>query len=96
MNRSATLTVITAGIISAIALPQSGHAQASHTGTVKRVWEDGFRLHTGEQTLWVNTSNLSGENTLANITVGDQLKVTGEFQRIEFDAASITVATLSR
>lgn len=96
MNRSTTLKLITVGIISAIALPQIGHAQASHTGTVERVWEDGFRLHTAQQTLWVDTANLSGENTPANIAVGDQIKVTGEFQSIEFDAAAITVATLSR
>lgn len=96
MKRSTTLKLITVGIISAIALPQIGHAQASHTGTVERVWEDGFRLHTAEQTLWVNTTNLSGENTPTNIAVGDQIKVTGEVGRIEFDAAAISVATLSR
>lgn len=96
MNRSSTLTVISAGLIAAIALPQIGHAQTTHTGRVERVWADGFRLHTGEQTLWVDTANLSGENTPANIAVGDQLKVTGELGRIEFDAAAITIATLSR
>lgn len=96
MKRSTTLKLITAGIITAIALPQTGHAQATHTGTVERVWEDGFRLHTAEQTLWVDTANLSGENTPANIAVGDQIKVTGEFQSIEFDAAAITAASLSR
>lgn len=95
MNRPTTLTLVTAGIISALSLPQIGHAQATHTGTVERVWEDGFRLHTGDQTLWVNASELYGENTPGNIAVGDRISVTGEFERIEFDAFSITDATPS-
>lgn len=96
MNRFTTLTVISTGILSAIALPQIDHAQATHTGTVERVWQDGFRLHTHDQTLWVNTSELYGQNTPDNINVGDQIAVTGEFERIEFDAAAIAVVTSSR
>ena len=96
MNRFATSTLITAGILSALALPQIGHAQATHTGTVGRVWEDGFRLHTGNQTLWVDASNLSTDNTSGNIAVGDQVSVTGQFGRIEFDASAISDTTPSR
>lgn len=91
MKHFVTLTLITFAF-----LPHIGQAQATHTGTVEQVWEDGFRLHTAEQTLWVDTANLSGENTPANIAVGDRVSVTGELGRIEFDAAAITVATLSR
>ena len=96
MNRFATSTLIAAGILSALTLPQIGHAQATHTGTVERVWEDGFRLHTADQTLWVDASNLYADNTLGNIAVGDQVSVTGKFSRIEFDASAISDATPSR
>ncbi|MCG8363841.1 MAG: hypothetical protein MJA27_10990 [Pseudanabaenales cyanobacterium] len=93
MNRFATSTLITAAILSALALPQIGHARATHTGTVGRVWEDGFRLHTADQTLWVDTSNLYADKTPGNINVGDLIQVTGELKRIEFDASAISVAT---
>ena len=90
MNRFATLTLIAAGIVSAIALPHVGHAKATYTGTIERVWEDGFRLRTGDRTLWVDAWDLYGDNTPGNITVGDQITVTGEFERIEFEAFSIS------
>ena len=93
MNRFTTLKLITAGIIAAIALPQIGYTQATHTGTVERVWDDGFRLHTGDQTLWVDASDLYGKNTPGNIAVGDQVSVTGKFGRIEFNASAIADAT---
>lgn len=95
MNHSTTLTLI-AGVISAIALPQTGHTQATHTGTVERVWDDGLRLQTSDQTLWVDTSDLYGNNTPDNIAAGDQISVTGKFGRIEFYASAIADATLSR
>ena len=94
MKHSTTLTLI-AGVIAAIALPQIGRAQATHTGTVERVWEDGFRLQTADQTLWVDTSDLYGKNTPDNINVGAQIQVTGELKSIEFDTSAISVATLS-
>ena len=95
MNRFETLTLITAGIISTIALSHIGHAKATYTGTVERIWEDGFRLHTGDRTLWVNARTLYGDNTPGNLAVGDQVTVTGEFEKIEFDAFSITDAAPS-
>ena len=73
-----------------------GQAQATHTGTVERVWEGGFRLHTGDQILWVDASDLCGENLPANIAVGDRVSVTGKFGRIEFDASAISNATPSQ
>ena len=95
MNRFATLTLIAAGILSALALPQIGHAKITYTGTIERVWEDGFRLRTGDRTLWVDAGDLYGDNTPDKIAVGDQITVTGEFERIEFDAFSISEAAPS-
>ena len=63
------------------------HAQNNNfTGTVERVWEDGFRLDTGERTLRVDTWNVYGDNTPQNVAVGDRVSVTGEFDGGEFDA----------
>ena len=92
MNRSLTVMLIATGIVAAIFLPHIGHTQATYTGTVERVWEDGFRLNTGDLTLWVDTRDLYGDNTSGNIAVGNQITVMGEFERIEFDAISITSA----
>ena len=67
------------------------HAQDnSFTGTVERVWEDGFRLDTGERTLRVDTWDVYGDNTPQNLAVGDRISVTGEFDGLEFDANSIS------
>ena len=92
MNRFSPLTLVATGMILAISLPRFDHAQATYTGIVERVWEDGFRLDTGNRTLWVDTWDLYGDNTPNNIVVGYRISVTGEFDRIEFDASSITVA----
>ena len=73
-----------------------GQAQATHTGTVEGVWEDGFRLHTSDQTLWVNASDLCGEKLPDDIAVGDRVSVKGKFGRIEFDASTISDATPSQ
>ncbi len=91
MNHAPSLPLITAAIIAVIALPQPGHTQVTHVGTVERVWDDGFRLQTSEQTLWVDASDLYN-NTPGHITVGDQVSVSGNFDRIEFDAAAIADA----
>ena len=60
------------------------------TGAVERVWEDGFRLNTGDRVLTVDSWDVYGDNTPKNVTVGDRLIVTGEFSGREFDAFSIT------
>ncbi|MGF1496053.1 MAG: hypothetical protein ACFB8W_04405 [Elainellaceae cyanobacterium] len=62
----------------------------SFTGTVERVWEDGFRLNTGGRTLRVDSWDLYGDATGQYVSVGDQLTVTGEFDGRDFDAFSIT------
>lgn len=95
MNRFATYTLITSGIVSAIAISSVGYAQTTYTGTVERVWEDGFRLDTGDRTLRVDSWAVYGDNTPGNITVGDHIQVTGEFEGREFDAFSITDAAPS-
>ena len=92
MKHSATSALIIFVFLSRIIV----QTQVTQTGTVERVWEDGFRLHTGDQTLWVNASDLCGEKLPDNIAVGDRVSVTGEFGRIEFDASSITDSTPSR
>jgi len=78
------LTVV--GIVSTAQAQQS----ASFTGTVQRVWEDGFRLNTGDRSLRVDTWDLYGDATASYIRVGDQITMTGEFDGREFDAFSIT------
>jgi hypothetical protein len=60
------------------------------TGTVERVWEDGFSLNTGDRTVRVDAWDLCGDNTQQNVSVGDELTVDGEFSSGEFDAATIT------
>ncbi|WP_416672923.1 hypothetical protein [Egbenema bharatensis] len=62
----------------------------SFTGTVQRVWEDGFRLNTGDRTLRVDSWDLCGDSTANYVSVGDRLTVTGEFGGGDFDAFSIT------
>ena len=79
-----------------VVLPRVSQAHTTHTGTVERVWEDGFRLQTSGHTLWVDASGLRGENLPKNIAIGDRVSVTGRLGRIEFDASSITDATASR
>ena len=64
-------------------------AEMTYTGTVERVWEDGFRLNTGDRVLTVDSWDIYGDNTPRSITVGDQVTVGGEFDGREFDAFSI-------
>lgn len=59
------------------------------SGTVERVWEDGFRLNTGDRTLTVDAWDLCGDATASFVAAGDQLTLTGEFDGGEFDAFSI-------
>lgn len=78
------LTVVS--VMSRVQAQQSG----SFTGTVQRVWEDGFSSNTGNRTLRVDSWDLCGDFTANHIRVGDRLTVTGEFEGGEFDAFSIT------
>ncbi|MBD2093393.1 hypothetical protein H6F67_26460 [Microcoleus sp. FACHB-1515] len=78
--------------LAVVGVAPSGQAQqsGSFTGTVQRVWEDGFSLNTGGRTLSVDSWDLCGDFTARHISVGDRLTITGEFEGGEFDAFSIT------
>ncbi len=78
--------LIAVGVISSVQAQNSG----SFTGTVERVWEDGFRLNTGDRTLRVDSWDVCGDFTANHVVVGDRLTVAGEFDGGEFDAFSIT------
>ncbi|MEO1210613.1 MAG: hypothetical protein AAFX78_13840 [Cyanobacteria bacterium J06638_20] len=62
------------------------------TGTVASVWEDGFRLDTGDRTIVVDSWDLCGDSTESFVSEGDRLTLTGEFDGREFDAFSMTNA----
>ncbi|WP_019504004.1 hypothetical protein [Pleurocapsa sp. PCC 7319] len=67
------------------------HAQGNtFTGTVEQVWEDGFRLNTGDRTFRVDSWDVCGDNTMNYLSAKDPVKVSGEFSGLEFDAFSIT------
>lgn len=75
--------------IAAAAIPVIAQSQTTYAGTVERVWEDGFRLNTGDRTFRVDSWDLYGDRTPQFISVGDSITVTGEFEGGEFDAFSI-------
>ena len=88
-----TGSLILSGLI-AVSIVSNAQAQSSGslTGTVERVWEDGFRLNTGDRTLHVDSWDICGDFTANYVNVGDRLTVTGEFEGGEFDAFSITTS----
>ncbi len=90
-----TAALMTLSGLIAVSVMSNAYAQQdnSFTGTVQRVWEDGFRLNTGDRSLRVDTWNLYGDSTASYIRVGDQITLTGEFDGREFDAYSITNST---
>ncbi|MGD1897631.1 MAG: hypothetical protein ACFB16_11850 [Phormidesmis sp.] len=93
MNRFSALVLVIAGIGgAAILMPRISHAQSSHTGTVESIWKDGFRLKTGARTLRVDSWYVYGDATAENLSVGDRVTITGEFDVLDFDADSITDA----
>jgi hypothetical protein len=92
MNRIVIGALVAGGIGAALVLPNLSHAQTTHTGTVERVWEDGFRLNTGDRTLRVDAWDVYGDSTASYVTIGDELTITGEFEGREFDASTITGA----
>ena len=77
------------GIGAVVVRPNLSHAQTTHTGTVERVWEDGFQLNTGDRTLRVDTWDVYGDSTATYVSVGDELTITGEFENGEFDAFTV-------
>jgi hypothetical protein len=58
----------------------------SLTGTMQRVWDDGFRLNTGTRALTVDTWNVFGDDTRSRGSVGQRVRVSGERARGAFDA----------
>ena len=75
--------------IAAAAIPVIAQSQTTYAGTVERVWEDGFRLNTGDRAFRVDSWDLYGDNTPRFISEGAQITVVGEFEGGEFDAFSI-------
>lgn len=90
-----TAALMSVSSLAVVGVVFNAHAQQSRsfTGTVQRVWEDGFRLDTGDRNLRVDSWNLYGDSTASHVTVGDQITVNGEFDGREFDASSITNST---
>ena len=85
--------VAVAGVVVAAGTNVIAQAQGnSFSGTIERVWEDGFRLRTEERSLKVDSWDVCGDNTSRNLSKGDKVTVDGEFDGGEFDAFSITKA----
>ena len=63
-----------------------------YQGIVEQVWEDGFRLNTGDRTFRVDSWDVYGDATASYLSVGDRVTLTGEFDGGEFDAFTITPA----
>jgi hypothetical protein len=61
------------------------------SGTVQRVWEDGFRLNTGILAVNVDTWNVFGDNTRGQVRVGERVRVSGAMSGGEFDATSVSI-----
>jgi hypothetical protein len=70
-------------------------SRTSYSGTVERVWEDGFQINTGDRSMRVDSWDLYGDNTRRFISEGDQITVVGEFEGGEFDAFSIPEVDVS-
>ncbi|MGG6293687.1 hypothetical protein ACQ4M4_04620 [Leptolyngbya sp. AN02str] len=91
MNRLGIVAVLGLSSVAALVAAAPSDAQSSHTGVVERVWEDGFRLNTGNRTFRVDSWDVYGDNTAQHIQVGDRVTITGEFEGREFDAFTIQV-----
>ena len=91
-KQSTVFGITLAGI--AIAIPtfySAVYAQGNtFSGTVERVWEDGFRLNTGDRAFRVDSWDVCGDNTTNHLLADQQVNVSGEFSGLEFDAFSVT------
>jgi hypothetical protein len=76
------------GAVSAVSQQQ----ELPLSGTVQRVWEDGFLMEADNRTLTVDTWNLCGDSTAQNLQPGEQVTLIGEMDGREFDAFSVTKA----
>lgn len=59
-------------------------------GQVERVWEDGLALRVHDAAVRVDTWALCGDATPLYIRVGDALRIEGDQELRELDAAAIT------
>ena len=85
---AAVLTCI--GVIALVGGCTTSQAQeATLTGNVARVWEDGFQLNESNRSITVDSYDLCGDNTASSIAVDEEVTVMGEFEGREFDAFSI-------
>lgn len=66
--------------------------ETAFEGSVQRVWEDGFRLESGDRTLNVDTWALCGDSTAQALFPGEQVSLSGEFDGRDFDASAVTKA----
>ena len=84
---------IVLGVVAATVFPGLVQANSgSFSGTIERVWEDGFRLQSDNRAITVDSWDVCGDNTAGHLSAGDRVTVTGEFEGGEFDAFSITKA----
>lgn len=87
-NRAAGATTAGAAARDADGSPRGAERQTL-TGTVERVWEDGFRLNTGGRAVTVDTWDVFGDNTRNWVSVGQRVSVSGEMSGGEFDAIAV-------
>ncbi|ACK68921.1 conserved hypothetical protein [Gloeothece citriformis PCC 7424] len=89
LTGSALLSVVAVGVV-----PFCVQAQGnSFSGNIERVWEDGFRLNTGDRSIVVDSWDVCGDNTVKHLSAGEKVTVNGEFEGGEFDAFSIIKAS---
>lgn len=88
-----TVATASAALVALAALAITGSVQAgsssTFSGTVQRVWEDGFELNTGSRRITVDSYDLCGAFTTRHVAAGDRVSVSGEYDGGEFDAFSI-------
>ena len=90
MKLSVTVLALTGLVVTASITSIAQGRGNSFSGSVERVWEDGFKLKTEERSLKVDSWDVCGDNTSGNLSKGDVVTVDGEFDDGEFDAFSIT------
>ena len=94
MRKNIKRPILVGFAFASLAIPTlnlSVHAQGNKfTGSVERVWEDGFSLNTGDRTFNVDSWDVYGDDTSKNLTEGDRVTVMGEFDGGEFDADSVS------
>ena len=94
MRKNIKRPILVGFAFASLAIPTlnlSVHAKDNKvTGSVERVWEDGFSLNTGDRTFNVDSWDVYGDDTPENLAEGDQVTVKGEFDDGEFDADSIS------